>query len=140
MLTRTALSGMVVAVVHFGLFPAEAAAGRTRFHFAPIDASGITTLKPDPATGAPGERISRFGTVVEPVAAPPRPTVQMIFRHPLTGQNVTVPLRLPPDTPRMEYRYNRVIYNYGSETVEVHFLDNGTVDVIYTTGLFRAAP
>jgi hypothetical protein len=140
MLTRTVLSGMAVAVVLFGLCPGKAAAGRTRFHFAPIDASGITSLKPNPATGAPGERISSFGAVVEPVAAAPRPTVQIIFRHPLTGQNVTVPLRLPPDTPRMEYRYSRVIYNYGTETVEVHFLPDGSVDVIYTSGLFRAPP
>jgi hypothetical protein len=140
MLPRTVLGGIGVAVVLFGLWPEEAAAGRTRFHYAPIDGSGYTTLKPDPTTGAAGERISRFGTLVEPVQGAPRPTVQMIFRHPLTGQNVTVPLRLPEDTPRLEYRYNRVIYNYGSETVEVHFLADGSVDVIYTNGLFRAAP
>jgi hypothetical protein len=140
MLKRTVLAGMAVAVALFGLCPGEAAAGRTRYHYAPIDASGITTLKPDPATGAAGERVSRFGTVVEPVQGAPRATCVIIFRHPLTGQNVAVPLRLPPDTPRMEYRSNRVIYNYGSETVEVHFLDDGTVDVIYTSGLFRAAP
>src|SRR5262249_648862 len=140
MLRRAVLGGMAVAVVLFGLWPAEAAAGRTRFHYAPIDASGITTLKVDPTTGASGERISRFGMVVEPVQGVPRPTVQIIFRHPVTGQNVTVALRLPPDTPRMEYRYNRVIYDYGSETVEVHFLGDGSVDVIYTNGLFRAAP
>jgi hypothetical protein len=140
MLNRLLLSGTCLALVIFGLCPGEAAAGRTRFHYAPIDASGITSLKVDPTTGATGERISRFGTLVEPVSVAPRPTVQIIYRHPLTGQNVTVPLRLPPDTPVLEYRSNRVIYNYGSETVEVHFLADGSVDVLYTTGLFRAAP
>jgi hypothetical protein len=38
----------------------------------------------------------------------------------------------------MEYRTRRVIYNYGSDTVEVHFLPDGSVDVIYNSGLFRA--
>src|SRR2546430_12706548 len=54
------------------------------------------------------------------IRRPPRSTLfpyTTLFRS-LTGQNVTVPLRLPPDTPRMEYRYNRVIYDYGTETVE----------------------
>src|SRR5262245_38084310 len=83
MVKRTVLSGVAVAVVLFGLYPGEAAAGRTRFHYAPINACGTTSLKPDPTTGATGERISRFGTVVEPVQGAPRPTVQMIFRHPL---------------------------------------------------------
>ena len=140
MLKRTVLAALAVAIALFGLCPGKADAGRTRFHYAPIDASGITSLKADPATGAAGERVSRFGTTVEPVQGAPRPTVQVIFRHPLTGQNVTVPLRLPTDTPVMEYRSNRVIYNYGSETVEVHFLADGSVDVSYTTGLFRAPP
>jgi hypothetical protein len=140
MLQRTVLGGIGLAAAFFALCPGKATAGRSRFHYAPIDASGITTLKVDPTTGAPGERISRFGTVVEPVQGVPRPTIQIIFRHPLTGQNVTVPLRLPPDTPRLEYRFNQVIFNYGSETVEVHFLADGSVDVVYTTGLFRAPP
>jgi hypothetical protein len=60
------------------------------------------------------------------------------FGHPCTGQTVVVPLALPDSTPQMEYRPNRVIYNYGSYTVEVHFLANGLVDVIYNSGLFRA--
>jgi hypothetical protein len=59
------------------------------------------------------------------------------FRHPCTGLTVVAPLALPDSTPRMEYRTNRVIYNYGSYTVEVHFLPDGRVDVIYNSGLFR---
>ena len=48
------------------------------------------------------------------------------------------PLALPPDIPRMEYRTNRTIYNYGTDTVEVRFLADGAADVIYTSGAFRA--
>jgi hypothetical protein len=60
------------------------------------------------------------------------------FRHPCTGRSLVLPLALPRDTPQMEYRTNRTIYNYGSYTVEVSFLADGTADVIYNNGLLRA--
>jgi hypothetical protein len=69
---------------------------------------------------------------------PPRATHLVSFRHPGTGLIVTVPLALPPDTPHMEYGRSRVIYNYGSDTVEVSFLAGGSVHVIYDSGLLRA--
>jgi hypothetical protein len=38
----------------------------------------------------------------------------------------------------MEHRADRTIYDYGSYTVSVVFLPDGTVSVIYDSGLMRA--
>ena len=115
----------------------QAAAARLRYHYVPADGCGTLNLRPvGPA--APGERLVWLGGW-EPYCEAPRPNCNVTFRHPCTGQTVTVPLALPVDsTPRMEYRTSRVIYNYGSYTVEVHFLPDGSADVIYNSGLFRA--
>lgn len=111
-----------------------APAARVRYHFMPADGSGNTVLKPGPA----GERVSWFGPAREAVPPPPRPTCQVTFLHPYTGRTVTVPLALPLSTPRIEHVRNRIVFNYGSDTVEVRFLPDGSVDVIYNTGLLRA--
>jgi hypothetical protein len=58
--------------------------------------------------------------------------------HPCTGQAVSVPLALPCDTPVIQHVRNSTVYNYGSYTVEVRFLADGSVDVIYNSGLLRA--
>jgi len=117
--------------------PATANAARMQFHYAATDGCGTMSLKPAGAAGAPGERLSFFGTVRDPVCSPPRATHVVSFQHPYTGRTVIVPLSLPEDTPRMEYRAARVIYNYGSYTVEVHFLADGSVNVVYNSGLLR---
>ena len=62
------------------------------------------------------------------------------FRHPFTGRNITVPLRMPDSTPRMEHRDDRIIYNYNDYYIEVRFLQDGSVDVIYNSGLLRPLP
>jgi hypothetical protein len=51
---------------------------------------------------------------------------------------VIVPLALPEGIPVIEHRNGRVIYNYGTYTVETVFLPDGTVDVVYNSGLLRA--
>jgi hypothetical protein len=112
---------------------APAWAARVRYHFVPGDGPNAACLKPDCAGS---ETVTAFGSSGGP--APRRPNTQATFTHPYTGRPVTVPLALPPDTPRIEHRFNRVIYNYGSYTVEVVFLTDGTVDVVYNSGLFRA--
>jgi hypothetical protein len=66
-----------------------------------------------------------------------KPNQMVTFRHPYTGRNVTVPLRLPQGTARMEQRSDRIIYNFGDYTVEARFLPDGSVDVIYNSGLAR---
>jgi hypothetical protein len=137
-MTRRTRSLALAAAVLLAVCAGQAEAGRLRYHYVAADGPG-TCFKPDPAMATGGERVSMFGTRRDPAPPPPVPTVNMTYRHPCTGQTVTVPLCLPPDsTPRLEYRYNRIIYNYGSETVEVVFLTDGTVDVVYNSGLLRA--
>lgn len=114
----------------------EARAARLRYHYGVLDERGTTILQP--VQGSPGERLT-WSLRWEPYnCPPPRATCMVTFRHPCTGRNLVLPLRLPPDLPRMEYRTDRVIYNYGTETVQVHFLADGTADVIYSNGLLRA--
>jgi hypothetical protein len=88
------------------------------------------------APGAPGEKITVFGRSPY-TSPPPQATYLVTFRHPLTNCTVTVPLGLLPDTPTIEHRTNRVVYNYGSYIVEVRFLADGSVDVSYDNGLLR---
>jgi hypothetical protein len=114
----------LVLVVLLGLSLAGAAqAGVRRYHFMPNLPPGIS-MKP----------VAMYGAV----PPPPRPTTQVTYRHPYTGQMITIPLQLPEDTPKIEHRYNRLIYNYGSDTVTILFLPDGTADVIYNTGFLRA--
>jgi hypothetical protein len=111
-----------------------ALAARVRYHFTPVDANGSTTLKPGDVSGyeprAPVLGIQR------PVPGPPPGTTFLItFWHNLSSRNVTVPVTLPEGTPTIEHVRNRIIYNYGSYTVDVRFLPDGSVDVIYDSGL-----
>jgi hypothetical protein len=109
-----------------------ASAARLRYHLVADPAGGGCLRAP-----AAGERRTLTGW--EPYnCPPPRATRMVSFRHPCTGQTVTVPLALPASTPRMEYVRDRVVYNYGDYTVEVRFLEDGSADVIYDSGLFRA--
>jgi len=110
----------------------SAEAARTRFHLTP-DTSGNGCL------GVPtaGERLMLTGW--KPYNCPPPRATQLVsFRHPATGQTVSVPLALPASTPRMGYSRDRVTYNYGSDTVEVQFLPDGSAYVYYDSGLLRA--
>ena len=40
----------------------------------------------------------------------------------------------------MEHRDDRIIYNYNDYYIEVRFLQDGSVDVIYNSGLLRPLP
>jgi len=59
------------------------------------------------------------------------------FRHAYTGQLITVPVAFPEGTPRLEYRRNRIVYNYGSYTVEAVFNPDGSMDMVYNSGFLR---
>ncbi|MBY0527514.1 MAG: hypothetical protein K2R98_29225 [Gemmataceae bacterium] len=122
--------GAVVALLLCGNV---ASAAIVRYHYVPAG-PGPMTLAPGP-TGAPGELINIRGR--QPYNCPPRPTCLVTFKHCFTGALVVVPLALPEGTPQMMHRGNRTIYNYGSYTVTVQFLEDGSVDVIYNSGLFR---
>ena len=104
-----------------------AEAARVRFHYGPGDLGGTQ-----------GQRISWLGAPREPVPGVPGPMVPVTFQHLFTRAIVTVPLALPPGTPTIEHVRNRIVYNYGSYTVGVHFLPDGSVDVIYNSGFLRA--
>lgn len=130
-LLKQALAGIILLSIS-----ATADAARGRFHYVPADSCGTAALKPSGPCGTVGERISVLGT--RPDCCPPPPTCLHTYRHPCTGQTVVVPLALPDDTPVIYHRANRIIYNYGSYAVEVHFLPDGSVDVVYNSGLFRA--
>jgi hypothetical protein len=135
-------------LARFGLFPmtavallvlvhtGTATAARVRYHYVPDN--GTPCLRLAGAPNAPGERLS-LSMRWEPYPCPPPRAVRPVcFRHPCTGADIQVPLGLPEGTPQIEHRPNRIVYNYGSYTVEAHFLDDGSVDVIYNSGLFRA--
>lgn len=131
---RSALAAFF-ALIALLLAASPAAAARVRFHYVSSPAGGPMVLAPV-APNASGERISTFGR--EPYACPPpKATWVASLRHSFTGCTVQVPLGLPFDTPTIEHRTNRVVYNYGSYSVEVIFLADGSVDVIYNSGLFR---
>jgi hypothetical protein len=112
-----------------------ASAARLRFHYGPADGICDGSCKPTAALNVTGERISLFGSPREACGDRlPRPACFITYRHACTGQLVTVPVALPEGTPRIEHRWGRLIYNYGSYTVEVVFVPDGTVDVIYNSG------
>jgi hypothetical protein len=153
---RRLFGTMAAVIVALLTWPAgEAAAARVRYHYAPAPPGTMaaappgtvppaapappgTVLKLDAPGGVQGQRLAWNGSWEPYNCPPPRPTCQMNYRHPVTGQLITVPLALPDSTPRLEHRGTRVIYDYGSYTVEVSFLPDGCVDVVYNSGLFRA--
>src|SRR5262245_50712838 len=91
---RRALVCCLTAALLLGLAAGQARAARLRFHFVPGNAPPGTCQKPGPMVAASGERISWLGSA-EPAGPPPRPSTQMTYRHPYSGQMVTVPLTLP---------------------------------------------
>jgi hypothetical protein len=137
-MNRTTRRLALAAAALFLLPGGRAAAVQIRYHYAPADLCGTTALKPSGHCGSTGERVAWFGLVREPYQCDVRPTHMVTFVHPYTGRNVTVPLAFPLGTPRIEYRGDRVIYNYGSYTVEAHFLRDGSVETVYNTGIFRS--
>jgi hypothetical protein len=127
----------VVATLYTGT---RGRAAELRYHYVPVDAAGNSKVTPvvQPGGGAsPGERVRFLGLIREPAVTQPRPTHLVTFRHSYTGHNITVPLTLQPGTPRMAINRESVSYNYGSEKVEVQFLKDGSVDVVYSSGLLR---
>jgi hypothetical protein len=100
-------------------------ADRIRIHYGP---GGATAA----------EYVSRFGTTVTAYQPKIKPNHVVTFIHPYTRAQVQVPIAFPPDsTPRIQHRRDRIIFNYGSYTIEVVFLPDGSVDVIYNSGFLR---
>jgi hypothetical protein len=117
-------------------FANHADAARVRFHYVPAgpdEKAGV-------AQSGSGERLTLRGSWQAIDCPAPRTTQFVTFCHPDTGRRLTLPLALPEGTPQMMYRTNRVIYDYSGFTVDVHFLPDGSADVIYTTGLLGRPP
>lgn len=130
----------LIGLVLIAAAPPLADAELVRFHFAPADPCGNTTQVPIGPEGSMGELKRTIVSRPLPCPYTVRPTQMVTFRHPYTARNITIPLRLPDSTPQMEHRSDRIIYNYNTYYVEVHFLPDGSADVIYNSGLLRPLP
>jgi hypothetical protein len=108
-----------------------AAAAFLRVHYVPAGGDGCQ-LQPAGVERI-GEHLSRRGLPFDASLPPPNCTKR--FRHPFTGQIVEVPLALPEGTPRIEHVWKSIVFNYGSYAVRVRFLPDGSVDVLYSSGL-----
>jgi hypothetical protein len=127
---------LVVSVLWFGAVK-PAAAARVRFHYVPVpDGCGTMELQPL-YPDAPGERFCHFGKHGMPYSGSPHPNQLATFCHLWNGATVRVPLDLPVGTPRLEHVWAKTVFNYGSYTVEVRFVPDGSVDVIYNSGPCR---
>jgi len=135
MCSRRNQGPLIALAVFFSMSAGVASAAVVRFHYLPAESPENTTLRP--AGGGIGERIRWFGAVRELYNGALRPTHVVTFRHPYTSRNVSVPLALPEGTPNILHGSNRIIFNYGSYTVGAHFLSDGSVDVVYDSGLLR---
>jgi hypothetical protein len=125
----------VLSVFLVLLLSAEPArAARVRIHYGPEALCGGGEHGPCPMP----DDVRWFGLFKPPHSELPRPNRMVSFQHPCTGACVVVPLALPCGTPTIEHVYRRTVYNYGSYTVEVRFLPDGSVDVMYDSGLLRA--
>ncbi len=113
-----------------------ASAEVVRFRYMPRDACGNTALVPGP-NGAVGERQAWIGGPLEPYYRTLVPTHMVTFIHPYTGQKLNVPFTFPDSSARVEYRPNRVIYNYGTYQIHALFNPDGSVTTIYNSGVLR---
>jgi len=116
---------------------APAWAEQVRFRFVPIDACGNTQQVPAGPDGALGEKLSGAGIIPKAFPGTFRPTHMVTFKHPFNGRNIIVPLSMPQGQARMEYRSDRIIYNYGSYVIEVRFLTSGGAEAVYNSGFLR---
>lgn len=126
----------ILALLALAAFPAAASAEQARFRFTPSDANGAMAPVAIGPGGAAGELRRGFGGTPLPFAAV-RPSHMVTFRHPYSGRNVTVPMRLPEGPPRLEHRTDGIRYNYGDYYVEARFLPDGAIDVVYNSGFLR---
>jgi hypothetical protein len=135
MLTRYPRLGLVCLCL-FLVTAASASAEVVRYRYAPKDACGNTALVPGP-NGAPGERSAFLGGPTEPYPKVPAPTHMVTYLHPISKRNVIVPMTFPQGTPRIETRGDRILYNWSGYQVQARFRDDGSVEVIYNSGVLR---
>jgi hypothetical protein len=134
---KTAAFAVLLVYVLVAAPPSSAYAEQVRFRFVPTDACGTTTQVPAGPNGALGEQLTGFGMRPQPYSRTFRPNQLVTFRHPYNGRNITVPLTLPQGAPRLEYRSDRIVYDYGSYVVEARFFADGSVETVYNSGFLR---
>ncbi len=139
-MTRRHLIELVLSGCLLLSMVAGASAEVVRFHYTPRDLCGSTSLKVS-GNGAQGEwRAWSFGVVTRPYYCKMRPTHLVTFRHPCSGRNVSVPIAFPGGTPAIYHRTNAIVYSFSTYTIRAEFLPDGSVDVIYNSGIFRPLP
>ncbi len=106
-----------------------AKAQQVQYHYVRADGSRFLAYTPRPSYAFVRGRVYYFSP--PPQLEPPPPNTWLEFRHPHTHAYLTVPLNLPNGMPQIEYRGDRVIYNYGGSSVVIHFVRDGSVDVTY---------
>jgi hypothetical protein len=132
-----ALNVLMFASALVASLTGSATADLVRYRYVARDASGNPAIVPIGPGGALGEYQTWIGAAPQPFNTEFRPTHMAAFRHPCSGQCITVPLALPDSTPRVEHRADRIVHNYGSYTVEAIFLNDGSVEVVYNSGFLR---
>lgn len=129
-----------IALVAVGILalPGSSRAEQVRFLYVPIgDACGNTRQAPHGPNGTLGEKYTGLALVARPYAENFKPTHMVTFRHPANGRNIIVPMTLSPGAAKMEYRADRIVYNYGDHVVEARFLPDGSVEVAYISSFLR---
>jgi hypothetical protein len=128
---------MLLTVLGVLLPGTMACADMVRYHYVAANPCAPAVLQPGP-NGAVGEwRPWRYSLVRQPYSVA-RPTTHMVtFLHPYTGRNIIVPMSFPESQPRLEVVRERVVYNYGTFTIEAQFNPDGSVDTIYNGGLLK---
>jgi hypothetical protein len=135
MIDRRTTTLLCAALLTAALIVNPAAAARVRFHYVP-DGNGGVQLQASP-TGTPGEQPLRRGADRAYPGSPPRANYIVTVRQPYTGQDLKVPLFLPDGTPEVQHTWSRLVYNYGIYSVEIRYLADGSIDVIYDSGFLR---
>ncbi len=118
-------------------FAGIAKADVVRFRYSPSDLCGHTALKPDPCGGVGEWRPWLFGVRRSSYYCRPNPTHLVTFLHPHTNRHVKVPLALPGGTPQTFTTTEAITFTYTSYSVRVEFRRDGSVDVVYNSGIFR---
>ncbi len=137
---RFARSCAVLVAAVFAAFPPFAAGDTLRLRFAPAPPDGRLLSVAIGPGGTVGELTTGVGGTPKPFPGPWTANRLVTFRHPYSGKDVVVPMKLPDNTPRVEHIGDRVRLNYGSYYVEARFLPDGAVDVVYNSGFLRPLP
>jgi hypothetical protein len=133
---RHMIAPALALALGLGCWASSAQAAWARLHYVESGTSG--TLAYQPEGSASRATTSYMGLNVAPAPAVPRPTHIVTFRHAYTGRMVSVPIAFPFGTPRLAYRTDSVVYDYGTYSITVRFIEDGSVDVVYRSGLFRS--